>query len=155
MIIFYWKTIRLRFVGQSSNFYIKTDTKVYDSLHPLWIVIWSFFGSACKGNWSIYYQGENMTIFNLYIFDEKGSLLYYREWLRKKHTSMDKEEVITVKKYDLCFEIWRDSKIYCGISNPILFGHFCQVVYRNILAKSLNLSHFASRFFQYLLTYYA
>ena len=47
-----------------------------------------------------------MTIFNLYIFDEKGSLLYYREWLRKKHTSMDKEEVITVKnmiyvlKYD-------------------------------------------------------
>lgn len=46
-----------------------------------------------------------MTIFNLYIFDEKGSLLYYREWLRKKHTSMDKEEVITVKKYDLCFEI--------------------------------------------------
>lgn len=33
-----------------------------------------------------------MTIFNLYIFDEKGSLLFYREWLRKKHTSMDKED---------------------------------------------------------------
>ena len=36
-----------------------------------------------------------MTIFNLYIFDEKGSLIYYKEWLRKKHTSMDKEEVRT------------------------------------------------------------
>jgi hypothetical protein len=34
-----------------------------------------------------------MTIFNLYIFDEKGSLIYYKEWLRKKHTSMEKDEV--------------------------------------------------------------
>jgi len=33
-----------------------------------------------------------MTIFNLYIFDEKGSLIYYKEWLRKKHTSMEKDE---------------------------------------------------------------
>merc|ERR1712141_180480 len=34
----------------------------------------------------------NMTIFNLYIFDEKGTLIFYKEWLRKKHTSMDKDE---------------------------------------------------------------
>ncbi len=34
-----------------------------------------------------------MTIYNFYIFDEKGTLLFYKEWLRKKHTSMDKEEV--------------------------------------------------------------
>ena len=34
-----------------------------------------------------------MTIFNLYIFDEKGSIIYYKEWLRKKHTSMEKDEV--------------------------------------------------------------
>jgi len=35
-----------------------------------------------------------MTIYNLWIFSEKGTLLFYREWLRKNHTSMDKEEVI-------------------------------------------------------------
>ena len=34
-----------------------------------------------------------MTIFNLYIFDEKGSIIYYKEWLRKKHTAMEKDEV--------------------------------------------------------------
>jgi hypothetical protein len=39
-----------------------------------------------------------MTIFNLWIFDEKGSLLYYKEWLRKKHTSMEKDEVSFQKK---------------------------------------------------------
>ena len=33
-----------------------------------------------------------MTIYNLWIFDEKGTLLFYREWLRKKHTSMDREQ---------------------------------------------------------------
>ena len=33
-----------------------------------------------------------MTIYNLWIFDEKGTLLYNREWLRKKFTSMDKQE---------------------------------------------------------------
>ena len=33
-----------------------------------------------------------MTIYNLWIFDEKGTLLFYREWLRKKHTSLDREQ---------------------------------------------------------------
>ena len=33
-----------------------------------------------------------MTIYNIWIFDEKGTLLFYKEWLRKKHTSMDKQE---------------------------------------------------------------
>ena len=37
-----------------------------------------------------------MTIFNLYIFDEKGTLIFYKEWLRKKHTSMDKDEVLFI-----------------------------------------------------------
>jgi len=34
-----------------------------------------------------------MTIYNLWIFDERGTLLFYREWLRKNHTSMEKDEV--------------------------------------------------------------
>ncbi|TRY64385.1 hypothetical protein TCAL_04024 [Tigriopus californicus] len=33
-----------------------------------------------------------MTIFNLWLFDEKGNLIYYREWNRKKNTSMERNE---------------------------------------------------------------
>ena len=33
-----------------------------------------------------------MTIYNLYLFDRDGTLLFYHEWIRTKHTSLSKEE---------------------------------------------------------------
>lgn len=35
----------------------------------------------------------NMTIYNIYIFDKSGILLYYHEWNRFKQSGMTKEEV--------------------------------------------------------------
>jgi hypothetical protein len=34
-----------------------------------------------------------MTIYNLWMYDEKGTCIYYREWTRNKHTNMSSEEV--------------------------------------------------------------
>ena len=72
-----------RFFSQVEKVKWKTNREKRLSIKKLLKISCIFFSS----------KYNSMTIFNLYIFDEKGTLIFYKEWLRKKHTSMDKEEV--------------------------------------------------------------
>ena len=40
-----------------------------------------------------------MTIFNMYMFDRNGVLIYYGEWNRKRQSGMTIDEVISLNFY--------------------------------------------------------
>lgn len=44
------------------------------------------------------FQGIRMTIYNMYIFDKFGTLMYYGEWNRVKQSGITREEVSDFKK---------------------------------------------------------
>lgn len=48
-----------------------------------------------------------MTIFNMYIFDRSGVLVYYGEWNRRRQSGMTIDEVISLYFYTTSFLIYR------------------------------------------------
>lgn len=67
-----------------------------------------------------------MTIYNIYIFDKSGNLLYYHEWNRFKQSGMTREEV----EFLLFFNMYFQSRVLLisGSKINVWYAIFHQVI---------------------------